>query len=284
MRLVIITMFAVTAACQTFAQHRAALVPHATPLPTDGQPLQGAGEVSLGATNVMDVVTPGAGNPDAGDAVPSTQLRGSLSGRINDVISLGGVYERGLASGSHAITSSQPPVDNGDVAGYGVNGTFSVPTSVPGLRVGVSVELLVWSVPWVQYTVCVQNCLPGPSYAVMDKGTDTVATFALGVIPSYRVGRLTVFGGATIRNHPTITEKILTDEPGDAEVRGGPFNLTVHVGAAVDLGGGVRASLLLDQTVTADPVSYGPGVAAMLAIPFGGNSAHGRQPPGASSP
>jgi hypothetical protein len=122
----------------------------------------------------------------------------------------------------------------------------------------------------------------------MNKGNDTVATLALGVVPSYRTGRLTVFGGATARNHPTITEKILTNLPdSDAEVQGGPFNVTLAAGAAFDLGSGVKATMLVHQTVTRDPVMYGPSLAAMLSIPFGGTDSQQQQrtslPPGLTS-
>jgi len=273
MRSRLVLILAVATGCQTYAVHRAALVPHATPLPIDGQPMSNPAELSLGASNVMDPASPSAGNPDAGDTVPTTQLRGSLSGRVEPDISIGAVYERGLANTSHAVTSSQPPIDNGDVAGYGVHLTWSIPLGAPGWRLGMSSELLLWTVPWVQYTTCVDGCGPSQGFTVMEKGTDTIATFALAVVPSYRTGRLTLFGGATARNHPTVTEKDLTDDPNsDADVRAGPFNLTLQAGASFDLGGGVRASMIVHQTVTRDPVSYGPSMAAMLAIPLGTNA------------
>src|SRR5262245_5234395 len=103
MRFRLVFILAVATGCQTYAVHRAALVPHATPLPTDGQPMSNPAELSLGASNVMDAVAPGAGVADVGDTVPMTQLRGSLSGRIESDISIGAVYERGLANTSHAV-------------------------------------------------------------------------------------------------------------------------------------------------------------------------------------
>lgn len=268
MRPVLVALIAVATGCQTYAEHRAALVPHATPLTTDGQPLESTGELALGASNVHDFAKPGAGNPDAGDAVPSTQVRGVFDLRASRNLSIGVVYERGLAAGSHAVSPSEPNVDNGDVVGYGAHMIVSIPTGTPGLRVALAGEILMWNVPWVQYSTCIMNCGASPGFTFSDRGSDPVATFALGIIPSYRTGNLTVFGGMTMRNQPTIDEKAI-DLGEDPEVQGGPLNFTLHAGAEVDVGAGVRLSLIAHQTVSRDPIDYAPSLAAMVTIPFG---------------
>jgi hypothetical protein len=265
----LLAILPVLAGCLTYTQHRAAFVPHATPIPNEGQPLANEAELSLGATNAADLGAPTAGNPDAGDAVPSTQLRGELALRATPNFAVGFVHERGLESTATPLTTSQPPVHNGDVSGYGPSLRWSVPTESPAWRVGVTTELLLWSVPWVQYTTCTDPMCPNPGFTTSDRGTDIVPTLALGVTPSYRVDHVIVFGGMTARNHPTITEKLGTTTPdSDADVQAGPFNLTAMLGAALDLGY-ARASLFLHQTLTRDPVSYRPGVGMMLTIPMG---------------
>lgn len=268
-RLLVLSLASVAAGCQTYAQHRAALVPHASPLPIDGQPMPAAGAIGLGASNIADPVAPTAGAPNVGDAVPGTQLRGELALRLGHDGAMWGVYERGLAATAHAVTSSQPPVDNGDVAGTGIGVGYSVATSNPHWRVGLAAEVVAWLVPWVQYTSCVSNCA-GDSFTTNDRGTDLVPTLSLGVTPSYRNGPLTVFGGATARNQPTIAEKIETVLPSnDADVQDGPWNLTLHAGVEYAFSNALTASVFVDQTVTRDPIAGGPGFGAMVRIPLG---------------
>lgn len=263
-------MFAVVAlatGCQTYASHQAAMVPHATPLPSDGQPLGTQAELGFGATNLADAIPATAGKPNVGDAVPTVQLRSAIDIRLNSAISIGAVMEHGLVSGSQAVTSSQPPLHDGPT-GYGAHIALSIPTSMPGLRIGLMAEMLVWSVPYVQYDNCIMNCEGVSTNVTTYEGADSVATFAFGLIPSYRSGKLTVFGGMTIRNQPTVEEKLETVLPGDAGVEGGPWNVTLHVGAEYDFGV-ARMGVLVHQTVTRDPIEYGPSLAAMLTIPFG---------------
>jgi hypothetical protein len=261
------------AACSTYALHRAALVPRATPIPGDGQPMTTPGELSLGASNVAELVKPGVGDPNAGVAVPGTQLRGALALRATDNLSLAAIYEHGLASTAHAVTSSQPSIDNGPVVGYGLGWTYSIRTGTPGFRVAIANEIVFWSTPWVQYSTCVDMCVGTPGSTVVDRGSSIVPAFVLGVTPSYRTGRVTIFGGLTLRNHPTIVEKVDTNYVDDPDVSTGPWNLIAHAGVSVELGAGVRASVLVHQDLVADPVAYGPGIGVMLAIPIGGERA-----------
>ena len=93
---------------------------------------------------------------------------------------------------------------------------------------------------------------------------------SFAVITSYRTGRMTYFGGVTVRNQPTITEEYTTNIPdNDGGPNAGKFNLTFHAGVGVDVGSGVHASVFVDDTVPGDPVSYGPSVGMQLEIPLG---------------
>jgi hypothetical protein len=97
-----------------------------------------------------------------------------------------------------------------------------------------------------------------------------IPTFGVALVPSYRVGRMTYFGGITVRNQPTITELHTTTEPDDdGGPNGGTINVTLHAGVGVDVGGGVHANAFVHDTVTNDPIAYGPSVGLELEVPLG---------------
>lgn len=259
----------ILAGCSTYVQHRAALVPHAAPVPFDGQPLETQGELTLGADNLVDLVQPQVGNPTQGDVIPAQQLRGAAAVRVSDNVSIAGVYEHAIASTATVVSPSEPPIKNATLAGGGLQVSYSMPTGTPGLRIGIAGELVVWHVPWVEYTTCVQNCVVN-GYTYSNTGATNTPTAGLAVIPSYRHGRMIYFGGVTVRNHPTITEKTTTNLPDqDGDVQDGPLNVTLHAGIGVDVGSGVRANLFVHQTVTRDPIAYGPAIGMTVSIPLG---------------
>jgi hypothetical protein len=266
---VLVLLVPAFAGCTTYAQHRAALVPHATPLPLDGQPLPTSFEASFGADNLVDLVTPSKGDDTQGDVVPKQQLRANGMFRLGDNFMLGGTFQYGVAQNATVLSPSEPKIEGAKLAGAGLTLAMSAPTSEPGLRIGLAFETVIWSVPWVEYTTCIDLCSV-PGYTYSERGNDQILVAKLAVIPSYKTGAMTYFGGLTAQNQPTITEKILTNNPrDDGKVRGGPFNLTAHAGVTVELGAGVRASAFLHQTLTRDPISYGPGIGMSLAIPLG---------------
>jgi hypothetical protein len=255
--------------CSTYAQHRAALVPRNTPMSTDGQPLDATGMLGLGASNVYDVIAPTEGVGNVGDAVPSTQLRGEIALRITPNLSISGAYEEGIGATANPVTTSQPRVDNGDVSGAGIGMAYSIRTGNPHLRVGISTEVLFWSVPWVEYTSCSANCY-GDSSVSTSRGRDDIPTLAFGVTPSYRTGPWTVYGGVTVRNQPTVPEKIETDLPdSDADVQAGAMNVMLHAGVEYAIADVVSASLVVHQTVTQDPIMSGPGIGLMVRFALG---------------
>jgi hypothetical protein len=281
-RAVLVLALLVAAPACTYTVNRAAFVPHATPLTQTGQPMHSTGELTLGAVNAADAKAPTFGDPSAAVEVPGTQLHGGLALRASKNVSIAAIYERGLASTATRVKTTQPPVDGGDVDGYGASITYSVPTSKPGFRIGITTELLFWSIPWIEYRTCI-DCA-GP-YSYVDQGRDVVPTLALGVTPSYHAGRFTWFGGLTTRNHPTITQKgIETGADTGGDVQSGPLNVVAHVGAEVELAAGVRASLIVDQTLTRDPVVYGPGFGLLVTIPLGRDPVRPPAPPPAAAP
>jgi hypothetical protein len=281
-RLVIACAVLPALACSTYAQHRAALVPRATPYLGDGQPLDARAQLAAGASNLGEMLAPSAGDPDTGVATPGVQLEGAFALRATKNLSFSVIYDRGLDRTAHPANSSEPPIHNGDSQQFGFGWAYSIDTGTPGFRVGIANQLLTASVPWIQYTTCTQNCDASgmaTGNTIVDKGSTNVPIVVVAVVPSYRTGRFTVFGGITARNHPNVIDKITTDVPLDPDITPGPLNVLAHVGASVELGAGIRAALVVHQEFTGDPVRYGPGVAATIALPLGRDAiAPARQP------
>ncbi|HSK04754.1 MAG TPA: hypothetical protein VK932_26065, partial [Kofleriaceae bacterium] len=258
-------------ACGTYNYNRAALVPRATPRMSTGHPLPATAQLTAGASSLAHLGAPGPGDPNAGLEIPGTQLFGNLRLQPFEGLTLGLVYENGLDAGAKPLKSTQPPVDGGNVEGYGFNFDASIRTGDPRFRVGLGVDAMVWNVPYVEYFTCAagEECFP---YSIVSRGSDTVESLAVSLTPSYRPSEgVTVFGGLTVRNHPTIKQKGQTSDPlFEPEVRAGPANFIVSGGVEVALAGGaLLASAIAYWDASREPVEYGPGVAVMLGIPLG---------------
>jgi hypothetical protein len=259
-------------ACGTYNYNRAALVPRATPRMSGGHPLSGYGQLTLGASSLAHFGGPGVGDPDAGVEIPGTQLFGSLRGQLNDTFSIGLVYENGLDQGAKPLKTTQPPVEGGNVQGYGITADVSIRTSNPKLRVGLGIDAMLWSVPYVEYFTCAagEACFP---YSIVASEKDTVEAFAASVTPSYRTSDdVTVFGGVTVRQHPTIQQKGVEMDPllDGPDVESGPANFIFSGGVEVALADhALLATAIAYWDVTRDPAKYGPGAALLLSVPFG---------------
>ncbi|HTJ45869.1 MAG TPA: hypothetical protein VL463_27385 [Kofleriaceae bacterium] len=257
----------------TVAANRVALVPHATPLTTTGQPLGASAAFTAGATNAFDVAKPQLGNPEVGLEIPSAQAHGDLAFRLTRNFSMSLSYDRGLHQGATPLKWTQPPVDGGDAEGYGVGFAYSIETDEPGLRVGIGTQLTAWNVPYTEYRACISGCdfdgIP-VEYSDVVTGTDDVGGLAIAIVPSYHTGKWTYFGGLTGANHPTLIEKgIESSLDVGGKVQGGPFNLIAHAGVAVELVDGVSASAYVAQDLVRDPVAYRPSVGVLLSVPLG---------------
>jgi hypothetical protein len=250
------------AACQTFTVQRAARVPHAAvPLRT-GNPLDGPVEASVGLSNAGDPIAPTVGNRAAAVEVPGVQTRDELRFRVNQRSELTLIAEAGLGNYLQP-DKTQAPVGRGVPMGMGGAIRHSFATDDPRWSIGVTAEAMVWSVPWIQYSTCVQDCL-GQPFTVVEQGDSTVESFGFGVTPSYRSGPWTVFGGAYARSHPTIERKGLTyDTTGYPE--SGPINLLLHAGVEYAIDQHFAALVLVHQDVIADPVQYGPSLGLAIS-------------------
>jgi hypothetical protein len=264
------------AGCETYVQHRAALVPHAAPVQNIGQPNESRGSLAVGATNIVDLRRPGVGDPSAGVAIPSRQLRGAIGLALSRNLTFGLVHERGLASSAQPVKDTLPPLDDRTVAGGGVSLSYSIETQSPW-RIGISTELIGWKVPFVEYSTCIDLCPNGP-YTTITRAETLVMTLGLGFVPSYRLGDWMFFGGLTLRNHPTIEEKVIeTGYDESADVTAGPLNAVGHAGVAFDATDRVRFRLDIHQALTRDPVAYAPGIGFAFEVGFG--SAVRKEPP-----
>ncbi len=250
---------------------RSARVPHAAVPLSSGQPLAAPAEMSAGLSNVTDVVAPRVGDPSQAVEVPGTQMRNELRLRIRERGQLAVIYEHGFAATSQKPDATQAPVGDGDVMGGGVSFGYSFETSTPGLAIGTTVELMTWSVPYVEYETCT-NCL-SPNVTIVDHDRATPTTLGVGIAPSFRRGSMTVFGGAFARNHPTTQRKAygvdITFDDGDGDVQNGPFNVLLHAGVEVELQRWLSALIVLHQNLIADPVQYGPGIGFALNARLG---------------
>lgn len=267
-------------ACNVNRVNRAALVPHMTPTLRSGAPMETPGEISLGASSLTHT-TLGSSDDEAAVEVPGTQAEGAMRLRLGQHVAMGLLYAEGFDAGARAIKDGQPPVESGNTRGYGFTLSGMIPTGDPRWHVGVNSELLFWSVPYVEYSTCVQNC-GGVNWTFVEEGRATVSQLAIGLVPTYSAGSWSVWGGLTFRNHPTIEQKgVEVGIDWEDEVEEGQFNTVLSAGADVELGGGFRAGVTLYQVVQGQPAKYGPSVAAMLTIPLGRRDTAPVAPPAA---
>jgi hypothetical protein len=254
-------------ACGERNYNRAALVPRATPRMTSGQPLEGRGQLSVGASSVAHLGDPEVGdNANAGVEIPGTQLFGALKGRIGKHATFGVLYENGLDQGAKKLNKSQPDVDGGNVQGYGLSLDIAIPADEKW-TFGIGLDAMLWNVPYTSYEVF------NGTLTIRDEGSDTVETFAASITPSYKLDKdLALFGGITVRQHPTIDQKGMDIGTvlDDVEVESGPANYIVSAGVeGALLDGSVLLMAVAYYDLSRDPAKYGPGMGVMVSLPFG---------------
>lgn len=267
-RLFLLAALATLAACNVNRVNRAALVPHMTPTLRSGAPMETPGEISLGASSLAHTKLDSSDDTAAVE-VPGTQAEGNMRLRVGQHVALGLLYAEGFDATAKKIKDTQPDVDGGNVRGWGFTLAGMIPTSNPDFTVGVNSELLFWSVPWIEYSTCVDNC-GGVPWTVVTEDRASISQLAIGVVPTWRSGNMSFWGGVTFRNHPTIEQKgtEVGVDIGD-DVEEGSFNTVLSAGGDIELGGGFRAGLTIYQVVHGQPAKYGPSLAAMLTIPLG---------------
>lgn len=257
-------------ACSTYSVRRSALVPHMTPNTRSGQPMQRNAEGGLGLTTLAQAGAPSeAANANAGLFIPRNQVNASVRRRVNERLDVGFTWDQGLSKGATKIAADQPDLKDGDVYGGGVSMYYSAPTSNPKFSIGLSTDLMAYSIPYVEYRTCVENCFEGTD---ISHGRSTQPVASLGITPSYKNDKWTFFGGLTAKNHPTIQKGSVDNGLllSDDEVSEGNFNVVANAGAEVELGDGFRAMVHVYQTLSADPVDYKPTLGIGLTLPLSG--------------
>jgi hypothetical protein len=264
-----LVVLALATGCSTYSVRKSALAPHIAPPMRSGQDLgEASGEASFGASTLASAAAPQEGDgANAGLYIPRVEVVGALRKRISDNLDLGVMWDHGFRRGAYATSEDQPSPNKNNVYGGGLSGFYSLATSAPGLRIGVGLDLLLYSIPFVEYRTCVSLC-GGQTYTQVDHDRETIGVASLSVVPSWKTGRLTVFGGGTLRNHPTVEKGSLEVLDVDDEVEGGPVNFILHAGVDVELGGGLRAMALVYQPIDQNPVQYYPTLGVGLTIPL----------------
>ncbi|MEJ7600420.1 MAG: hypothetical protein WKG01_21100 [Kofleriaceae bacterium] len=248
---------------------RAARVPHATvPLRT-GQPLPGPVEVTVGMSSAGDAIAARRGNEDASIEVPERQARGEFRVRAGNWTEIAAVTERSFESSSRKLDPTQASVGPGSPSAFGFAVRHALPVTMDRRWwIGLEVELMAWTLPYVEYRTCIENC-EGVVESSIDRDDTSVLTFGLGITPSYRQGPLSIFGGVFARNHPTISRKGIEYEEGSEDVERGPINALVHLGAAYRFTDVLSGLAVVSQNVTTDPVRYGPTLGVAISATLG---------------
>jgi hypothetical protein len=242
---------------------RAARVPRPTvPLRT-GQPLAGPIELTLGASSAANTMRPRAGNETKALEIPEHQVRGELRIRLFQRGEIAFIHERAIG-GATQIDETQAATETGNPWGGGVAFRGSIAPSGAPWSVGIDLEFMGWSVPYAEERTCVEHCEGVPAHQSIRSRSGT-ATFGFGITPAYRFGKVSLFGGGFLRNHPTIVRKGTEyTEFNDEDTEPGPVNVLVHAGAAYQMGA-FTAMLLVHQNLDRDPVVYGPGIGLALS-------------------
>lgn len=242
---------------------RTARVPHpAAPL-RSGAPLDAPIEASFGTSSAFDLRAPRLVDHTAAVETPAVQLRGEARFRVGTFgeIDLGTEH----ALDPTPIDPTQAPVPGGRNAwSFNLGVRYAVPIA-PDVFVGLGLESVVWTLPYVEYRSCVANCEGVPAQE-RDAGTDNLWGLAADITPTYRSGDLAVFAGLHIAPNPTIQRK--GTEMGaidvDSDLALGPTSYIVHAGAEYKLGP-ISVLAQIQQDLGGSPVAYGPSFGFAIA-------------------
>jgi len=220
---------------------------------------------------------------NAGLYIPRYQVGGGARFRLTRTLDVGVLWDYGLDKGSAAIRDDLPEVNNGNVYGGGASVYYAPSIGDPRFSLGLGLDVMSYSVPYVEYASCVTtNCAQPFESIKRDRGSVLVG--AVAITPSYRISpRLAAFAGVTARNHPTIPRSSLetASQRNDNPVEVGPVNVIVNAGLEYTFANGVRALAHVFQPVYAGPVRYGPTLGALLSIPLHRDARRPRAPAGA---
>lgn len=259
---------------QTVVQ-RSALVPAITPPMMDGQPIDnGVAQLGFGNSTYLRASQPvqlsSSTMEPAGLYIPRTQFGLQALFRLGPT-ALGPKLEIGLDKGAQPIASHMMPRPSGPVVGFGPAFQASIPVS-GGFRIGLGLETLVTFCPYFER----ETDRSTGQIIEEGEGSNPVLVLGLSVIPSYRIGPVTIFAGVSGRNQPaTDAEEFRTIHDGQLFEEDDEVTFGTMYGIAF-LGTNLRLFKRLDLTAqiyypwTDEPVQYGgPALAVWLRVTLG---------------
>nr|MDQ3370344.1 hypothetical protein [Myxococcota bacterium] len=200
----------------------------------------------------------------AGIEVVRRQVRGELRFKLARHGELALIHERGIGAPAHRLDETQAPIGDGQPHGTGVAVRYALLHDKRKLALGLDLEVLRWSLPYVEHRTCVENCDDVPALTI-ERGTAAEPTLGIGLTPSYRHRRWIVFGGLFVRNHPTVVRKGSEIGLNHEDLESGPLNYLLHAGVSYRVVDGISLLVLAHQNLTMDPVRYGPSLGLALS-------------------
>lgn len=265
---IVLLMFAACVPPPVYRVQRDIRAAHATAPLWSGSPMQDPVEAAVGASNLVDARAPRLGDdPTVASEIPSAQVRGELRFRLGQYAQLAMIHDHAISSTYRPLDPTQAPVGHGTAQSFGLAIRGSIPDEeVPGLSIGIGLELLEWSLPYVEYRSCVANC-DGQPLQQMNTGDDSLFEPALQFIPSYRRGAWTFFAGMYATPQARIVRKgsEIGSTDYDSDIDRSGFNFIANAGAEVTFGY-VSVLAQIQQDLVNDPVSYGPSLGIGLSL------------------
>jgi hypothetical protein len=245
---------------------RTVRAPHAAAPLRSGAPLEGPVELSLGASSIGDTRDPQLAVHTVSIEVPSQQVRGELRFRVGRFGEIAAIHEHALSGSYAALDPTQAPVREGSAQSLGLAVRYAVHfDEAPELYIGLGLEVVDWSLPYVEYRSCVMNCDGVPTQE-MTSGTDTLAMLAYSITPTYRSGPFSLFAGLYATPHVTVVRKgtELYAEDYDSELDRSHYNFIVHAGAEYRLGV-ISVLAHVQGDLSQEPVWYAPSFGLAIA-------------------
>jgi hypothetical protein len=261
----LIALLAATTGCSVYQVHRSILTPPPTPPMRSGQPIDGTAQVSLGSSSLVQTTTPSSSGND-GDWIPRWDLDGAIRFPASRDVDVGVVFDSGFNQDATAAIGGPRP--NGNTFGAGFEIAINRPLDQEW-RLMIDLQALFYSLPFVEYDTCVSNCNTGEPYSIIDDSSKSVMVGSIALIPSWHRDRATVFGGLTVRNHPTVVGTATTVVPGLSDgVHAGPAYVILSAGVEYKLTDALKALALVYMPVNDDPIQYGPTFGLSFSVDF----------------
>jgi hypothetical protein len=271
--LITTTLLTLIGGCATTSTyHRAGLTPIPQPSIAGGGNFRGRHQLSLGSTvastvNAHEGVNPAETNPDGdsisfsdGEAnwIPRTEASLIYKRKYGQFFTMGVLGEMALNTG--AIKSYEDTLNlrpKGNAYGLGVTMQLLLPIH-HNLHLGVGMDLMLFSVPYVKMAT---NSTDHYSVDLWEPkyGTEMVGVYSFYFIPNYKLPWGAIYGGLTIRNHPTTPAvQTETSVTGMEDVEEGKPYYVLSMGAQINISYNLALQIMIFQPITTSPVVYYP--------------------------